>query len=156
MIKSAKQLAITREQLEKFQATLEQLNASGRRDILANAERAGVESVIQDLQAEIQQYQFWTSERGAEAASRYGLAARLSDLPHQLINHRLAAGLTQEGLAELVGKHTQQIQRYEATDYAGASLETLLCIALALAEAVKSRCEALRQQQPIIQGSEKP
>lgn len=45
----------------------------------------------------------------------------VEDLPKTLIQARIAAGLIQEGLARRLGLKARQIQRYEATDYEGAS-----------------------------------
>jgi len=56
----------------------------------------------------------------------------LRELPVLLIEGRIAAGLTQRELAERLDLAEQQIQRYEATMYAGASLERLQEVADAL------------------------
>jgi DNA-binding XRE family transcriptional regulator len=56
----------------------------------------------------------------------------LRELPVLLIEGRIAAGLTQRELAERLGLAEQQIQRYEATLYAAASLERLQEVADAL------------------------
>jgi ribosome-binding protein aMBF1 (putative translation factor) len=47
----------------------------------------------------------------------------IEELPKTLIQARIAAGLSQEELAAKLGLKPQQIQRYEATNYQGASLE---------------------------------
>ena len=49
----------------------------------------------------------------------------VADLPSILIKARIAQGLSQRDLAERVGVKEQQIQRYEATDYASANLARL-------------------------------
>jgi transcriptional regulator with XRE-family HTH domain len=59
---------------------------------------------------------------GQLAAAR---VASLSDLPDALVRARIAAGLSQRELAGRLGMKEQQIQRYEAEDYAGASLSRL-------------------------------
>ena len=46
----------------------------------------------------------------------------VADLPSILIKARIAQGLSQKDLAERIGLKEQQIQRYEATDYATANL----------------------------------
>ena len=46
----------------------------------------------------------------------------VADLPFILIKARIAQGLSQKELAERIGLKEQQIQRYEATDYATANL----------------------------------
>jgi len=54
------------------------------------------------------------------------------NLAHLLIATRIAAGLTQKGLAERLGLKEQQIQRYEATHYQAASLARLYEVVAAL------------------------
>ena len=61
------------------------------------------------------------------------------DLPIELIRARIALGLTQKQLAELVGLKEQQIQRYEETEYASASFSRLQEIIAALGLDVKEK-----------------
>lgn len=56
----------------------------------------------------------------------------LYKLPELLIQARLSKGLSHEKLGELTGLKKQQIQRYEQTNYASASLTRLVEIARAL------------------------
>jgi transcriptional regulator with XRE-family HTH domain len=53
-------------------------------------------------------------------------------LPRTLIQARIAAGLSQKELARRLGLKEQQIQRYEATDYASAKLSRLRAVMHAL------------------------
>ena len=53
---------------------------------------------------------------------RWDSLSMVADLPLVLIKARIAGGLSQKDLAERVGLKEQQIQRYEATDYATANL----------------------------------
>jgi transcriptional regulator with XRE-family HTH domain len=53
----------------------------------------------------------------------------LDDLLQSLILARVARGMTQKNLAERLGMREQQIQRYEATCYAGASMKRIMEIA---------------------------
>jgi ribosome-binding protein aMBF1 (putative translation factor) len=62
----------------------------------------------------------------------------LGGLADALIQARIAAGLTQEDLAERLGLKKQQVQRYEATKYATANLERLNAVADALEVQVKT------------------
>jgi transcriptional regulator with XRE-family HTH domain len=55
--------------------------------------------------------------------------------PKKLVRARIASGLTQEALAQKLGLKRQQIQRYEATEYASASLATIRQIAQAIESA---------------------
>jgi ribosome-binding protein aMBF1 (putative translation factor) len=60
----------------------------------------------------------------------------LSGLAEALVKARIARGWTQRQLAEKLGTVEQQIQRYEATGYASASLARLGEVATALSVAV--------------------
>ena len=51
--------------------------------------------------------------------------ASFAELPRALIQSRIALGLSQKELAERLGLKEQQIQRYEATEYAGASVQRI-------------------------------
>jgi len=54
------------------------------------------------------------------------------ELPRRLIQARIAVGLTQKQLAGRLGLKEQQVQHYEATDYASASLSRVIEIARVL------------------------
>lgn len=56
----------------------------------------------------------------------------VGDLPKTLIRARIASGITQEGLAHRLGVKTQQIQRYEATEYESASFARIRKVVQAL------------------------
>jgi transcriptional regulator with XRE-family HTH domain len=56
----------------------------------------------------------------------------LAELPRALIQARIAAGLSQRELGERLDLKEQQIQRYEASEYASASLARLLDVVRAL------------------------
>ncbi|HHJ98905.1 MAG TPA: helix-turn-helix domain-containing protein [Actinobacteria bacterium] len=58
--------------------------------------------------------------------------ASLSDIGSQLITARIAQGLSQRELAELVGVHQQQIARWEKERYGCVSLKRLSLVADAL------------------------
>jgi HTH-type transcriptional regulator/antitoxin HigA len=59
-------------------------------------------------------------------------ASTLEDLPSILIRARIVKGFSQRQLAEAIGLKEQQIQRYEAEEYASANLQRLAEIANAL------------------------
>jgi len=59
-------------------------------------------------------------------------ADSLERLPSALIQARIATGLSQKQLAERLGLKEQQVQRYEANDYQGASLGRLHEVVTAL------------------------
>ena len=57
---------------------------------------------------------------------------QINEVSDWLVKWRIARGWTQKDLAERLGLAEQQIQRYEKTDYASASLETIKKVAALL------------------------
>jgi ribosome-binding protein aMBF1 (putative translation factor) len=133
MIKNERQYAITKAQAEKFTRALAQLtHQSAKRQkvhpLLRKAEEQALRSQLADLRAEMQEYQSLRSGKyPPPKISSIGELARL------LIQARIASGFTHKELAEKLGLKEQQIQRYEATDYASASLSRLMEVSRALA-----------------------
>jgi len=119
MIKNERQYRITKAQIAKFQKGLEALEQSRPRDVhpvLQKAQREALESQLADLLAEVGEYE------ALQAGRQRALQLRsLDDIPEALIRARISKGLSQKQLAEKIGLKEQQIQRYEATDYATAS-----------------------------------
>ncbi len=128
MIKNERQYRITQAHAVKFRATLNDLTTTPRpRNVhpkLWEAQKAGIQSQLQDLETELREY-----DRLKSGSPKTLELDSLDALPKVLIQARIAAGLTQENLAARLGLKPQQIQRYEATDYQTASLARLLEIA---------------------------
>ena len=136
MITNERQYRITRSWLERFEQA-----------------RAGVEDQATDLhprarQALRDQYDSQVEELRAQLAEyealRDGQVAvleldSLGELPKALIRARAAAGLSQEALAQRLGLKKQQVQRYEATRYAGVSLERVQQVADALGVKIREQ-----------------
>ena len=95
--------------------------------MLKKAEEEGVRSQLADLRAELNEYEELKE-------GKYALPAldSFSDFPLVLIKARISKGLTQKELAERLGLKEQQIQKYESTEYASASLSRVREIAEAL------------------------
>lgn len=87
---------------------------------IAELQRASLAGQLADLDAQVSEYE--ELRAGHLAAAR---VASLNDLPDALVRARIAAGLSQRELAVRLGMKEQQIQRYEAESYAGASLSRL-------------------------------
>ena len=138
MIKNERQYRITRTQAERFARTLEGLRnrpegADGIHPMIAQAQVDAVSSQLADLEAELSEYEairegFFPMEALREAVN----------LPELLIKARIAQGLTQRELADRLGLKEQQIQRYEATDYATAKWSRIREVAGALSMEVGS------------------
>jgi ribosome-binding protein aMBF1 (putative translation factor) len=87
-------------------------------------------SQINDLQEELKEYEALTN-RSPNQPAILNLRS-LSELPFALIKARIAAKLSQKALADRLGIKEQQIQRYEATEYASANLSRVIEISEAL------------------------
>ena len=144
MIKNERQYRITQAHAVKFRAALEELGATPRgkhtHPKLWEAQKAGIKSQLQDLEAELREYESLKSE-GPKTLELDSLDA----LPRVLIQARIAAGLTQEDLAARLGVKPQQIQRYEASDYQTASFARLREIAHVLGLDVRDRVEMVQK-----------
>jgi ribosome-binding protein aMBF1 (putative translation factor) len=141
MIKNERQYRITRAEAEKFRRVLAKLAAGAGRQgqlhpRLARAEREALQSQLDDLQQEIREYE----DLKAGKVSIIDLDS-LGELPNGLIKARVASGLSQKGLAELLGLKEQQIQKYEAEGYSSASFQRLKEISDAMGVRIRERIQ---------------
>ncbi len=116
--------------LRRFEQSLEQLRHAplgNEHPKLRQARLEALKSQIEDLREQMAEYETLRQHRVRSVS-----VSSLEELPDVLIKARIASGLTQEQLAERMNLKKQQIQRYEATRYASASLERLIEIAKAL------------------------
>lgn len=129
MIKNERQYRITKAQADKFAGAIRRAatTPSSANPLMVKASREALESQLADLRAEIQEY-----ERLRSGEFHLVEVESFGELPGALIRARIAAGLSQKELGERLGMKEQQIQRYEATDYASASFSTLSAIVKAL------------------------
>ena len=136
MIKNERQYRITRTQAERFARTLDGLRNrpegdDGVHPMIAQAQVDAVSSQLADLEAELREYEAVRDGRFEVETLRV-----VVDLPELLIKARIAQGLTQRELADRLGLKEQQIQRYEATDYAAAKWSRIREVAGALSMAL--------------------
>ena len=122
MIKNERQYKITRAQAARFSNALESLRQradtkNGLHPLIAKAQEDALGSQLADLEAELREYE--SLKAGEFQMDSLKVVA---DLPSILIKARIALGMSQKDLAERIGLKEQQIQRYEATDYATANL----------------------------------
>ena len=127
MIANERQYRITKVEAERFEQALAQLEQSDRPEPFRRIMRDGMESQLQELREELAEYDALRSGR-VTALELHSL----KELPEALIRARIAAGLTQRQLADRLRLKEQQLQRYEATRYAGVSLERVQEVADAL------------------------
>ncbi len=94
----------------------------GRRAYLASLKRQ-----LRQFNQELEDY-----ERLKSGKFDFRRLPDIENIPSLLIQARIARGLAQEDLARLLKLKKQQIQQYEATEYASASLAKIRQIADAL------------------------
>lgn len=132
MIKNEVQYKLTKTSVEGFEKRLNWLKANpeARGDldpIIARAEEEALESRIEELNEELQDY-----NRTKAGHVDMGVLYSVDKIAGVLISARIAKGFTQRQLASMVGLKEQQIQRYEARDYANVDLSRVQEIARAL------------------------
>ncbi len=132
MIKNERQYKITKAQADRFARTLEHLESQtgeggGVHPLIAKAQRDAVRSQLAELEEQMAEYE--TLKKGEFRMDGLNMVA---DLPDVLIKARIAQGMSQRDLAERMGLKEQQIQRYEASDYASASFARIREVADAL------------------------
>ncbi len=128
MIKNERQYRITKAEVQRFKeslAQLDQLDAEKKENpILWQMQRDAINSQLTDLREELKDYE--TLIHSSPSQPLVMTFQSLSDLPTALIKARIAAKLSQKALADRLGLKEQQIQRYEATEYASANLSRLI------------------------------
>jgi len=130
MIKNERQYRITRAEAEKFQGSLDTWDATppeGIDPIIHSAQRAALENQLRDLRRDVAEYEALRSGRQPVLE-----VDSFEEFPDALVRARIAIGLSQKDLAERLGLKEQQIQKYEATGYCGASLARMTEVVNAL------------------------
>lgn len=130
MIENDLQLRISKTRLREFGAVLVALEQDPLNEAAKTVRRDALHSLIQELEEDIQAFEHL---RGSHTEILN--LDELEGLPQQLIRARVSAGLTQAALAKRLGLKTQQIQRYETSGYASASLTRVIEIARVLQNA---------------------
>jgi len=130
MIKNERQYRITKARVEEFERALAtDSSPAGGEGVteLKTLERASVAGQLQTMRDELTDYE------SLVAGNQSVLTVdSFEELPVSLIKARISAGLSQKELAARLGLKEQQVQRYEATDYASASLSTICRVVDAL------------------------
>lgn len=122
MIFSDKQYSVSKAELANLKSAL--VAAESReveQEWLKHAEIDALKSQISDIEAELVEYDLLKSGQIS-----FSKTYALEELPQVLVQARIAGGMSQTDLAAKLNMKPQQIQRYEATGYAGASLARLV------------------------------
>jgi DNA-binding transcriptional regulator YiaG len=130
------QRRVTQTAIREFEEALARLAEDARDspDWVRKGMREGMESQLADLREELAEYEALRAGQVRELELR-----SLTELPDALIRARIAAGLSQKELARRLGMKEQQVQRYEATRYAGATLARVQAVADALGVEIHER-----------------
>jgi len=132
MIKNERQYKITKSQIAKFEAALDERVSRDGGDVrLRKLEEDALRSQLDELREEVEQF-----EQLRSGGRKPIHIESFDELPRALVEARIVAGLSQKELAERLGLKEQQIQRYEATEYSSASLTRLKQVIEALGATV--------------------
>ena len=139
MITNERQYRITKAQASRFREAIKEFNelaliADGIDPVIANAQREGLESQLDELETAIARFDALRSGRVRQLE-----AECLAEIGKKLIEARIVRGLSQKELAEKLGLKQQQIQRYEQESFRAASLSRLVEFTDALGASVKVR-----------------
>ncbi|HLB31587.1 MAG TPA: helix-turn-helix transcriptional regulator, partial [Gammaproteobacteria bacterium] len=141
MIYSDKQYGISNTQLTKLQEALATAkDRASDQPWLKQAEIDALKSQIADIEAELAEYKLLKSGQVS-----FSKTYALEELSHVLVQARIASGMNQTALAEKLNMKPQQVQRYEATDYMGASLARLIEVSHALGVKASGTFEGPKQ-----------
>lgn len=141
MITNEKQYRATKHTADEFRLAIKNFDRNaalqqGIDPVIVRAQLEALSSQLEELEKELAEY---VSIRSGDVKSfeEEGLRA-LTDM---LIKGRIARGLSQKELALKLSMKEQQVQRYEAERYSGASLSRLEEVAKALQLRISFRCE---------------
>ena len=127
MIQNERQYGVTKSQLARLeQARKVAIDAKGTMpEPYYDGMMAGLNRLIGELQGQLVEFDELRTAKSLTVAS-------MEELPDALIKARVARGLTQKDLADILKIKPQQIQKYEFERYKSASLRRLLQVAKAL------------------------
>jgi HTH-type transcriptional regulator / antitoxin HigA len=128
MIKNENQHRITTKLARKLEGALAVLPKNAEFKAM---HRKGQSAYVSSLKAQLLQFHSEIKEYETLKAGNFNFKKfpSLDEIPRWLIQARIAKGLRQEDLGKLLKLKKQQIQHYESTNYAGASLSRIQAIA---------------------------
>ncbi|HTX10645.1 MAG TPA: helix-turn-helix transcriptional regulator [Solirubrobacteraceae bacterium] len=140
MITNERQYRITNAALKKFEASIAAHDAGQPSpDVHPRIYQAmgdALRSEAEVLQDQLREYDRLRAGRVKQRTLR-----SLNELPKAIIEARIAARVTQKGLGDRLGVAEQQVQRWEASDYAGVSVERLQQVADALGAKITEKVQ---------------
>ena len=138
MITNERQYRITKGWLKKFEAAaVRHAQSEPAPDVHPRIHQAGTDALRSE--AEVLRDQLREYERLRAGRVKQRTLSSLIELPKAIIEARIAANVTQKGLADRLGVAEQQVQRWEANEYAGVSVERMQQIADALGATITEK-----------------
>ena len=135
MIKNEQQYKLTRAQANKFAAAAADFANTQDADFSPLRKKlyeAAMKSQHEELCQQLEEYE--ALKQGQVKSLK---VESFEALPVALIRARIASGMTQKDLADILNVREQQVQRYEDTEYAGASFTRLKEVMQALGLSVR-------------------
>jgi transcriptional regulator with XRE-family HTH domain len=124
MIRNERQYRITKARVEEFERALADFSSrtatTDEDKLWLKVQKDALGSQLDELRSDVGEYEILRA-RGLSTLE----VNSFDEIPQALVKARIAVGLTQKDLADRLSLKEQQIQRYEASDYAGASLERI-------------------------------
>ncbi len=131
MITNERQYRISKGWLKKFEASAALHERSDPPpDVHPTIHQAGIDALRSEAAALRDQLGEYERLRAGHVKQR--TLSSLRELPKAIIEARIAAHVTQKELGKRLGVAEQQVQRWEASDYAGVSVDRMQEIADAL------------------------
>lgn len=140
MITNERQYRITKGWLKKFEASAA-LNEKSEPppDVHPRIHEAATDALASE--AEVLRGQLREYERLRAGRVKQRTLRSLDELPKAIIEARIAAHVTQKGLADRLSVAEQQVQRWESSEYAGVSIQRLQQVADALGARISEKVQ---------------
>ena len=121
MIQNEKQYKITKKRISEVDDAIKKVYASGKIDLKRQAYLNGLLHIQNQMKIEIQDF---------EKLQKNGISLKrkiaIADFPDILIQYKISKKLSQKDFSAILGIKEQQLQRYEAEQYASVSFKRLL------------------------------
>jgi ribosome-binding protein aMBF1 (putative translation factor) len=143
MITNERQYRITKGWLKKFEASAALHEQSEPPPAVHPRIHQAATDALRS-EAEVLRDQLREYERLRAGRVKQRNLSSLSELPKAIIEARIAAHVTQKGLADRLGIAEQQVQRWEANQYAGVTVQRMQEIADALGVRITERVQFRR------------
>src|SRR5262245_12233938 len=132
MISNEQEFEITKAQFDRLRSAaisfdVHEATTRTGSSILAQAELSAIKSQIEELAADLREYEALNT--GAVTLLK---ARTLSELPAILVRARIAQGFSQAKLASVLGWDERQVRQFESEAYVSASLQQISAAAQSL------------------------